>query len=138
MSCLLSREKGGILQSKACPSSLSILNVPLKYVGLDISHYLDLLPTYHMCPLGAWRDTCELYWKAGWSRDNTGSCKNKLDICMYYAPLVLACPTTPRPRTVSRVPDREKIRQLRSLSCTVASPRFSSLMQYRHQYTLFC
>ena len=30
-----------------------------------------------MCPLGAWRDTCELYWKAGWSRDNTGSCKNK-------------------------------------------------------------
>ena len=107
-------------------------------IGLDISHYLDLLPTYHMCPLGAWRDTCELYWKAGWSRDNTGSCKNKLDICMYYAPLVLACPTTPRPRTVSRVPDREKIRQLRSLSCTVASPRFSSLMQYRHQYTLFC
>ena len=29
-SCLLSRENGGILQSKAWPSSLSILNVPLE------------------------------------------------------------------------------------------------------------
>ena len=56
------------------------------------------------------------------------------------------------------LPESEKILQLRSLSCTVASPKFSSLkkkfsidcqigmplkcdthlMQYRHQNTLFC
>ena len=65
-----------------------------------------------MWPLGACRETCELYWNAGWSLDRTGS-----------------WPTTPRPLTVSSVPDREKILQFLSRSWTVASPKFSSLMQ---------
>ena len=55
--------------------------------------------TDHMWPEGACRLTCEEYWKAGCSLDNIGS-----------------VPTTPRPRTVSKVPDRENIRQFRSRS----------------------
>lgn len=42
---------------------------------------------------------------------------------------VLTRPTTPRPRTVSRVPDRLKILQCRSLSCTTSLPMFSRRMQ---------
>lgn len=38
-------------------------------------------------------------------------------------------PTTPLPLTVSRVPDRLKILQWRSLSCTTSLPRFSSRIQ---------
>ena len=76
---MLSREKGGIRQSNACPSSLSILKVPLKK-RFEINYSFNFLfLTYHMCPLGAWRDTCELYWKAGCSRDNTGSCNKTRD-----------------------------------------------------------
>lgn len=33
--------------------------------------------TYHMCPLGACRETWLLYWKAGCSLDNTGSCVHR-------------------------------------------------------------
>lgn len=45
---------------------------------------------------------------------------------------VLTLPTTPRPRTVSRVPDRLKILQCRSLSWTTSLPMFSRRMQYLH------
>jgi len=44
-------------------------------------------------------------------------------------------PMMPRPRTVSSVPERLNMRQWRSRSCTVSSPRFSSRMQYRHYST---
>lgn len=39
---------------------------------------------------------------------------------------------TPLPRTVSKVPERLKIRQCLSRSCTDSSPKFSSRIQYRH------
>lgn len=68
-----------------------------------------------MCPLGACRLTWLLYWKAG---------KRGLRIGSW--------PTTPRPRTVSKVPDKEKMRQCLSRSWTLSSPRFSSRIQYRH------
>lgn len=71
--------------------------------------------THHMWPLGAWRLTWLLYWKAGAWRANKGS-----------------CPTTPRPRTVSSVPLSENMRQWRSRNCTAWDPRFSSRIQYRH------
>lgn len=66
----------------------------------------------HMWPLVAPKLTCDEYWKAGKRGLRMGS-----------------WPTTPRPRTVSRVPEREKIRQCRSRSCTLSSPRFSNRMQ---------
>lgn len=68
-----------------------------------------------MCPDGACKLTCEEYWNAGCIRDRMGS-----------------CPTTPRPLTVSKVPDSENILQLRSLNWTAISPKFSSRIQYRH------
>ena len=68
-----------------------------------------------MCPDGAVRLTCAEYWNAGLCLLRCGS-----------------CPTTPRPRTVSRLPSTAKIFQWRSRSCTESSPRFSSRMQYRH------
>lgn len=34
--------------------------------------------THHICPLGAWRETWLLYWKAGCSLDNTGSCNSSM------------------------------------------------------------
>lgn len=61
---------------------------PWKYKMCHKNNDVSVSVTDHMWPLGACRDTCELYWKAGWSRDRMGS-----------------CPTTPRPRTVSRVPE---------------------------------
>ena len=90
-------------------------------IGLDISHYLDLLPTYHMCPLGAWRDTCELYWKAGWSRDNTGSCKNKLDMCIM--PLLYS-PALPR---LGPAPSPEYLIRRRSASCAPSAAQWPHL-----------
>lgn len=68
-----------------------------------------------MWPLGACKLTWLLYWNAGRRELSTGS-----------------WPTTPRPRTVSRVPDSEKMRQWRSRNCTLNSPKFSNRMQYRH------
>ena len=46
--------------------------------------------------------------------------------------VVLTLPTTPRPRTVSRVPERLNILQCLSLSWTTSLPMFSRRMQYRH------
>lgn len=68
-----------------------------------------------MCPEGACKETWLEYWKAGKAAESKGS-----------------CPTTPRPRTVSSVPDRLNMRQWRSLSWTGRGPRFSNLMQYLH------
>ena len=105
-----------------------------------------------MWPLGACRLTWLLYWKAGCSLLSTGSCTTQYSPVQQWC-TALTWPTTPRPRTVSSVPDSENIRQFRSRNCTPQvwvvvwsdlhtctdpSPRFSSLMQYRHQYTLFC
>lgn len=50
-------------------------------------------------------------------------------VCVY---IILTLPTTPRPRTVSRVPDRLKILQCLSLSWTTSLPMFSRRIQYRH------
>lgn len=112
------------------------------------------LRPYHIWPLGACRDTWLLYWKAGCSLDNTGSCKDLLHLVRTWREnfvstannannasaakfkigmwRVLTRPTTPRPRTVSRVPDRLKILQCLSLSWTTSLPMFSRRMQYRH------
>ena len=68
-----------------------------------------------MCPEVDCRLTCEEYWNAGCCGDKRGS-----------------WPTTPRPRTVSNVPDKLKIRQCRSRNWTANSPKFSRRMQYRH------
>ena len=131
-SCLLSNEKGGIRQSNMYPSSLSIRNVPLLKCNMISWHFyggyniikikskitavINLkLHHYHICPLGACSDTCEEYWKEGRCLDKIGS-----------------SPTTPRPLTVSRVPDKENILQFLSLSVTVCSPKFSSRIQYLH------
>lgn len=114
-SALLSSEKGGIRQSNVYPSSLSILNVPLQKQFHDICNNFKWYFTYHICPLGACKLTWLLYWKAGSVRVSAGS-----------------WPTTPRPLTVSKVPDNENIRQCRSLSWTASAPRFSNLMQYLH------
>ena len=62
-----------------------------------------------MCPEGACKLTWDEYWNAGCSWFKMGS-----------------CPTTPRPRTVSNVPDNENIRQFLSRSVTACSPRFSN------------
>ena len=73
------------------------------------------LVSYHICPLGACNETWEEYWKDGLPLDRIGS-----------------SPTTPRPLTVSRVPDKENILQFLSLKVTVCSPKFSRRMQYLH------
>ena len=46
--------------------------------------------------------------------------------------MINTCPITPLPLTVSKVPERLKIRQCRSRNCTESSPKFSRRMQYRH------
>lgn len=41
-------------------------------VGLPLPQHVL---THHMCPLEACRETWLLYWNAGCSLDNTGSCE---------------------------------------------------------------
>lgn len=108
--------------------------------------YIKKMRPYHIWPLGACRDTWLLYWKAGCSLDNTGSWKDLLHWLRSRRSIlrdqlgklkvgrcrVLTRPTTPRPRTVSRVPERLKILQCLSLSWTTSLPMFSRRMQYRH------
>lgn len=50
--------------------------------------------THHMCPLEACRETWLLYWNAGCSLDNTGSCKGSGKIAK-----ARPAPHTPGPRT---------------------------------------
>lgn len=107
--------------SNAEPSSRSIWNVPLYRVKMNnnsavASLYVKAdIVTHHMCPLAACKLTWLEYWNAGNRWFNIGS-----------------CPTTPRPLTVSSVPDNENIRQFLARNVTGTSPKFSKRMLYRH------
>ena len=97
------------------------LTLTLEYLMICTSGVLRIIvvslksKSHHMCPEGACRLTWEEYWNADCSGDKTGS-----------------CPTTPRPLTVSNVPDNENMRQFLSRSVTACSPRFSKRILYRH------
>lgn len=58
--------------------------------------------THHMCPLGACRETWLLYWKAGCSLDNTGSCGTNTHKAITHSAFNIATPiaTTGWKRTV--------------------------------------
>ena len=147
-SFLLSRENGGIRQSNEYPSSRSKRNVPLQIkiiieafkntlhtqyiskvlykrksifitsilenlgIWLESEEEFQIKVNYHMCPDGACKLMWLLYWKAGCWVESRGS-----------------WPTTPRPLTVSKVPDRLNIRQCRSRNWTFNSQRFSKRIQ---------
>lgn len=102
--------------SKRCPwknKSKWECNVP--------HDFRDPLETYHIWPLGACKLMWLEYWNAGDSGLNMGS-----------------WPMTPRPRTVSNVPDSANMRQFRSRNWTAYDPKFSKRTLYRHQWTGVC
>lgn len=95
--------------------SMSLNNVHWICCPMNDARYTVHLITYHICPLGACKLMCDEYWNAGACEFKTGS-----------------WPTTPRPLTVSNVPDSANILQCLSRNCTLNWPKFSSRILYRH------